>query len=432
MVCDHVIGAAAGAARAWVPPQDTERHAEFDRIAWLAGQDLGALALGRAQKDHLLVPDFESHARLLRHAGTKTRALRQLMLPRLSYRARLWQGVHDRGEAACFAAGPLAEDDARKMRPHFPAPLVVHSIPKLRLRAGDMLDLTSLPEEWELGDREEIYVLCNIDRLEIDPGAEIRVAGNPLSLVVQEFVCHGGRIEIGPTPNPVDRGPMGGFDGANGANGMPGADGEAGQPIHAQPSVLGPIPLHIPAAEVRDGTRGSDGTAGTDGARGRPGGLCKTAEILIRRWSGGGLLEVTARAGDGGDGGAGGSGGDGGAGGAPGAGHPHLTPPIADGAPGRGAAGGRGGNGGAAGHAGLGSHVFVETPRPDRVTVSVHPGLPGRPGAAGRGGRGGAPGLQDQPDLGGATGADGRAGREGRMRPGPEIFVIDISQGAKP
>ncbi|WP_120632678.1 hypothetical protein [Ruegeria sp. EL01] len=428
MARDHVTSA-AGNARDWTVPLGTKPRGEFERIAWTAGQNLRALAEGRAQIDYLYVPDVESLAALLRHAGPETQALRRRMMPRLAYRSRLWQGVHDRGEAYCFAACPVETRDLTRMQPHFPAAMVVYSIPKLVLRAGESFDRTSCPEDWDLGDREEIYVLCNIGQLEIEAGAEIRVNGNVLSLVVQNLGCGGGRISLGPTLTPVDRGPMGGFDGARGADGLAGADGKAGQSVCVASSVLGPVPRSIPASEDRDGQSGGDGRPGGAGTRGRPGGMCKSAEILVRDWTDrGGSLEIDARAGDGGCGGDGGRGGDGGTGGTPGRGHLFLTPPLADGTPGKGGRGGRGGDGGPAGHAGLGSHIFVETPKPNDVHVTALDGRPGNPGVGGRGGNGGASGATGPSS---ASGANGRRGRPGRTRPGPNVFVIEAFQGAK-
>ena len=428
----------------WTPPEGDAPSAEFDRIAWFAGQNAAALARGQAQVSYLWVPDLECLTRLLRHASPTTQALRREMLPKHAYRSRLWQGVHDRGEAHVFGAAPVAPEDRERMAPHFPAPCVVHSIPRLRLGPGESLDLSSLPEHWNLGDREEIYVLASIGTLHLTGGARIDIAGNPLALVIQHLHCEGGpgeggRIAIEPTGRPVDRGSMGGFNGQPGASGGAGANGSDGQSVQSRPSVFGAQASAIPSASARDGGPGAKGRDGENGARGRPGGLCKTAEVLIRRSTGTGNLTISARAGDGGQGGRGGDGGAGGNGGAGGAGHAGMQPPIANGAAGKGGDGGRGGNGGAAGHAGLGSHVFVETPAPRFVTTSAIPGRPGLPGSGGVGGIGGQAGWSgpqgpNHPapasNRNGLDGNGGRRGRAGRQRPGPEIFLIDTNTGA--
>lgn len=387
----------------------------------MAGQSLSGLRQGIAQTDHLMVADIDGLALLLRHAGPQSQTLRRRMLPRLAYRARLWQGVHDRGEAYVFAGLPLLPDDVRRMHPHFPARVVVHSIPELSLNDGEVLDVTSLPKDWDVGDREEIYVLLNIDRLSLKGTGEVRVSGNTFCLIVQRLHCDGGRIALQPTPHPVDRGQIGGFDGARGADGLCGSDGGSGRSVQALPSVLGPIVTDVPDPADRLGGDGTAGQPGRDGARGRPGGMCKSAEILIRRWAdGAGPLRIDARAGDGGHGGAGGAGGNGGRGGPAGRGLQTSDPPIADGDPGRGGPGARGGDGGAAGHSGIGSHIFVECPNPNLIESTVRPGRPGRPGVAGAGGRGG---TSDTPDHHGRNGPPGQLGRPGRTRPGPEIFI---------
>ena len=419
---------------------DRRAAGEFFRVAQAFGHDLRRLEAGEAVSRDLRVPDCAGMRRLLCHADEATRAARlaSFFQPPLLARRRLGQGMHDRGEAATWAGGPLVESDARGLARHFPCHVRTLSLSEKRVAAGEVWDVSVRGAVWGLDDLEELYVGVNVGTLILEPGAALIVRGNVLSLLCQRLVVQESQgpearpwnIGILPTPFPVDprHGPWQGAAGRAGAAGASGARGEA--PVLRQ-SLLGPVLAAPCAAAAREGRTGGDGAPGEAGGHGRNGGMCKLAEITLRELEG--SLTVFSQPGAGGDGGDGGHGGDGGRGGDGAPGAATLTETLMPGGGGDGGAGGDGGEGGHGGSGGIASNIYVDLPAraAARVACLSFASSPGRGGASGRGGsggRGGAAGLG--PDARsaapGKTGADGRGGRPGlggRPRAGATIFL---------
>ncbi|NUB45501.1 hypothetical protein GEU84_013970 [Fertoebacter nigrum] len=394
-----------------MPLADTSARERFRALALASGHDLHSLDRGEARSALLRVPDFDTLKVLLVRADPADRPARRAAFAGLQARRRLWQGVHDRGEAAIFADAPLRPEDRRAMAPHFPAYVKSVSIPLLQLAAGEVFAPATRADDWDTGEREELYLVVNILRAELAPGARIALAGNVASLLIGDLCVTGtgaAHIAVLPTPHPVDTGIQGALDGPAGAAGWQGSAGRQGQDCRVRPGLFGPQALDLPPLALRDGGDGGPGGDGGAGRRGRTGGASKTTEITIGRFlPGSGPLHVCVSAGRGGDGGAGGAGGPGGVAGVGGRGAPGLTPPESggqDGQPGRPGRGGAGGNGG---RGGIGSPVFVSLPAAQShlLTTSALPSPGGRGGAGG-------PGAPPGPD-----------GLAGRGRPPAPVFI---------
>ncbi|MBK5571829.1 hypothetical protein [Ensifer sp. SSB1] len=417
--------------------------AEFERIATAAGHDMSELEAGHLATAYLRVGDIHSLRWWMSHAAETARAKRLQSFDHFGGRARLWQGVHDRGEAYIFAGEPLEERDVERMGEHFPARLKVVSARNIELAAAAVLDVSATAEDWEVGTREELYTLFNVGTLTIGPGARVIVRGNVFSMVVQHLdVRESGAREIGqdnhhigilPTPHPVDSrlsGPLDGPSGSAGSDGQPGRDGKS---LQFRASVFGPAAANTVAIIDRDGNGGANGLDGQTGRRGRTGGMCKTAEISIRSFAASSRpLTIFCQAGQGGRGGAGGKGGDGGQGGNAGRGGAsfHDSQFGNAGAGGNGGNGGRGGNGG---NGGISSNVFISCPpnRAHLIAIKAVDSQGGFPGQGGAGGRGGMPGNGMTATATAAPGTPGRPGASGlagRSRPKARIHINEILQ----
>ena len=189
------------------------------------------------------------------------------------------------------------------------------------------------------------------------------------------------------------------------------------------------------------GAPGLHGTHGRNGHNGRNGGMCKLAEITIRRVTG--QVSIFCQAGNGGNGGKGGHGGQGGQGGQGADGFKTLAGPIPGGNGGNGGKGGDGSRGGHAGNGGIASNIYVEVQEADLPKVSCLslPSQPGNPGPGGKGGAGGIGGASGKGTIQhtmepkghpGRSGAHGSPGNTGRTRPAPYIFLNgEIVSGKK-
>lgn len=417
--------------------------AEFEMIAAAAGHDISELEAGQIATAWLRVSDIHTLRKWMSHADETARRKRLRSFDDFGGRARLWQGVHDRGEAYIFAGKPLDQRDVERMAAHFPARLKVVSARNIELAAGAAFDVSATGEDWDVGTREELYTVLNIGSLTLGPGARVIVRGNVFSMVVQHFnVLASQAGEIGadshhigilPTPHPVDSrlsGPLDGPSGIKGSDGQPGRDGHS---INLRASIFGPAAAGAIPADDCNGSDGGSGTNGGDGRRGRTGGMCKSAEITIRSFADASQrLTVFCQAGQGGRGGAGGEGGDGGWGGNAGRGGSsfHDSQFGNAGAGGNGGDGGRGGNGG---NGGISSNVFISCP-PDRahlIAIKAVDSQGGFPGQGGAGGRGGMPGNGMTATATAAPGTPGRPGASGlagRSRPKARIHINEILQ----
>jgi len=401
---------------------------EFDAKTSIFGLELRRSREEGGHLDYILIPDLTEYRKFSgASAAQRLARVPHFFNPPIQRRARLGQGLHDRGEAAVFAEHRLSETDEAALAVHLPLHAKAHSIAHHRVPAGTCWDVSVRGDIWGLDDMEELYVVLNIGRLELEPGARLIVRGNVFVMICQELIVHEPRadyqIGILPTPHSVDYG-AGPFDGTAGSAGADGAAGADGRALRTEQTFLGPRCTETLAPEILNGTPGAGGAPGGRGGHGRNGGMCKLADIAIRSLQG--RLTLFAQAGDGGNGGDGGPGGAGGDGGdaAPG---PWLVGvgKLPDGTPGAGGPGGAGGDGGAAGSGGIASNIYLNVPEAAvaRVSAVSRPSVPGLPGRGGPGGRGGHPGRPADSEARAPAGATGRAGAAGRARPAPWIFV---------
>lgn len=407
----------------------------------LLGHDLAAIQQGEECCTYFTLPTVLDVRRVLSNATEASRRERQKTFfnPPIAARRRLGQGMHDRGEAVTFADGVIDEADVDGQNRHLPARVKAISVAEKTIAANDVWDVSVRGSVWGIDDLEELYVTVNVGRLIIEPGAALIVRGNVFSLLCQEIIAHENaqedafHIGILPTPFSVDfgHGPLHGTPGANGASGR---DGLAGRTLEAERTLIGFRLREAAELTVMNGSAGEPAKNGSDGARGRNGGMCKIAELTLRRVTG--PLTVFAQAGSGGDGGNGGHGGSGGRGGDAGDGHRLWHGIINGGEGGNGGRGGDGGHGGHAGNGGLASNIYINVPIADehKITRIAFPSRGGNGGAGGHGGAGGAGGLQGRgpatefdgkPGKCGENGVDGRDGRHGKSRPAPWIFLND-------
>lgn len=415
--------------------------AEFEAIAAAAGHDISELEAGNIATTWLRVSDIHTLRSWMSHADETARRKRLQSFDSFGGRARLWQGVHDRGEAYIFAGRPLDVRDVERMADHFPARLKVVSARSIELAAGAVFDISARAEDWDVGTREELYTLLNIGSLTLGPGARVVVRGNVFSMVVQRLnvlASLPGEIGVGshyvgifPTPHPVDSRMSGPLDGPSGTNGSEGQRGRDGHSLNLRASIFGPATAGTIPADECSGSDGGSGTNGGDGRRGRTGGMCKSTEITIRSFADAShRLTVFCQAGQGGRGGAGGKGGDGGRGGNAGRGGAsfHDSQFGTAGAGGNGGNGGRGGNGG---NGGISSNVFISCPphQAHLVEVKAVESQGGMAGRGGAGGHGGMPGKNATAEAApGIRGQSGTAGLAGRSRSKAPIYINEILQ----
>ncbi|MFK0278725.1 hypothetical protein ACIQUG_34050 [Ensifer sp. NPDC090286] len=369
------------------------------------------------------------------HAGEKARRRRLRSFGDFGGRTRLWQGVHDRGEAYIFAGRALDPHDVERMREHFPARLKVVSARSIELSEGAVFDVSATADDWDVGTREELYTVLNVESLTLAASARLVVRGNVFSMVVQRLNVLAGEagtqeyhIGILPTPHPVDSllsGPLDGPSGSNGSDGQPGCDGRS---LNVRASVFGPAAADPVPVDECHGSDGGHGSNGQDGRRGRTGGMLKTAEITIRSFAEAShRLSIFCQAGQGGSGGRGGNGGNGGRGGHAGRDGASLNDSHVGhaGAGGNGGDGGRGGNGG---NGGISSNVFISCPPAQAHLIEARSAdsLGGRGGEGGVEGQGGPAGTAMAENIiarPGDPGRPGTAGLVGRRRPKARIHI---------
>lgn len=415
-----------------ISEHDLRLPAEFAQMCQRLGHDSAKSATSAGDERLCLIPDLPTYRSFVTASpAQKRQRARHFFNPGVALRARLGQGLHDRGEASVFAVHTLNEADKAALDIHLPLHMKTLSLAHKRVEAGETWDVSLRGDPWGLDEMEELYVTLNIGRLELAPGARLIVRGNVFVMLCQQLVVEEPRadwqIGILPTPHSVDygSGPMRGRDGAAGAAGVRGRDGRE---IDTEEGFLGPRAREALRPELLCGAKGGDGGAGENGKRGRNGGACKLADITLRSLTG--HLGLFAQAGRGGDGGDGGAGGDGAAGGAAAVGPALPGQRLPDGTPGDGGKGGTGGDGGAAGGGGIASNIYLTVPeealaRIKAVALPSEPGLPGKGGAGGIGGAAGATTASGPSARAGEAGTAGRPGAPGRPRLAPWIFLND-------
>lgn len=387
------------------------------------------------------IPTLQAGRRALGPASDSARIARSRVYwqqSQMRSRGRLRLGMHDRGEEYLLADGAIHETDLDGHRNHLPLHVGVICQPEIRIERGQTLDLTASHTWWpELDDREELYVVLDVDRLIVEPGARLQVRGNICVCNIGHLIAEApGRS--GPLGSPQFEMAIRGTDHAafsllrdevaqDGRKGPDGLDGRDAREPKPEPSIFGPLPSSDTLHEAA--TDGQDGTDGRDGTHGQNGGLAMVADIRIKQLTGFGRngLRVFGQASPGH---AGGAGGDGGKGGDGGSGRTHAA---------RGGAGGAGGNGGHGGHGGLAGNIFVELPCETRALVEAC-SLDSLGGAAGRGGLGGKAGRDGEVKGSGKpacvrtarSGRNGREGRPGRSRPGPCIHLLESAERPEP
>ncbi len=409
----------------------------FERLCDRIGHAFEEARSENGADSYFTVPDLDGFRRLVSADLAVRRARAPTFFnPVIQQRRRLGQGLHDRGEATVFAIGSMSEDDEKALAIHLPLHFRGISVAEKVIPAGETWDVSVRGDVWGLDDMEELYVVVNVGRLVLEPGAALIVRGNVFVLAcdeieIREPARHDWQIGILPTPHSVDYGdgPMRGADGAHGSNGRA---GKSGRSIDTEGTFLGLSAREDVRPDVLCGADGEAGAPGGDGGRGRNGGACKLAELTFGKVTGN--LTVFSQAGPGGDGGDGGDGGHGGDGGNAVAGPKLYVGKVPDGVPGRGGRGGNGGDGGRAGGGGIASNIYVSVPEDaiSRVRCISLPSEPGLPGRGGQGGRGGTAGVTQgtacQPDDS-SGGEPGRPGARGRGRPAPWMFLNEWPQG---
>ena len=311
-------------------------------------------------------------------------------------RQRLPLGIHDRAEEYIFADGHIRAEDMPAISRHLPFHLHVLRYERLHVCADEELDLSACADWWpDLHFREERYVYVHINKLTVEPGAELAVYGNLLVFCCDEII-----VEKGASGTAAEadfdlqlsiRGTRhAGFSNTRrlaARTGQHGTDGQhTAQPVRpvAMPSIFGPVnPMQSDHSRSQTNDRlsafehrGEDGKDGGNGGPGTNGGMAMLADIRLGRLTNfrKNGFRIFARAGDGGRGGDGGNGGDGGDG------------PV----PGR---GGNGGHGGPGGNGGLASNIFIQVPQTCRHLVQAD-AVPSAGGPGGTGGRKGKSGQQ--------------------------------------
>ena len=259
------------------------------------------LASDRELVRYFCVPTLEEGRAILNRATEAQRRQRQTTFfhPAIAARSRLGQGRHDRGEAVLFAAAEVEPRDLQGIDLHLPVHVKAISVSEKVVRSGEDWDVSVRGDHWGIGDRQELYVAVNVQRLVLEAGATVSVHGNVLSFLCQQLEASAGaRIRILGTPFSVDvkHGP---HDGRPGAAGAAGEDGAAGVAPLLSRCILGErLAQPFSAARLAGGS-GTPGAPGAPGGAGRNGGMAKAAEVTLRDVSG--ELTIFAQAGQGGD-----------------------------------------------------------------------------------------------------------------------------------
>lgn len=407
---------------------------EFFQIAAMGNQDTEKLRGLVPQLSYIRVESAEEMSVISRATEKSKRKRARTFFEGIEYRARLPQGLHDRGEAFCFAGIPLDKSkNQARLESHFPAYVRLISIPEKIVEENTEWDVSVYPSEWNLDERIELYNIVNVGRLVLRKNASIVVKGNALVFtcgIVEKLAASEKLYDLGILPTNhgfgLRRGEFNGNRGSDGSEGTNGRDGNF--PLIGRNFLGAVIPSGVTQEDL-DGKSGSRGIAGSDGEAGLTGGACRIAEINIRSISGNLPFIVGVIAGNGGDGG---DGGDGGKGGNGGNGAPAVKTydgTWVGGVAGNGGDGGHGGTGGRAGHSGMSSHVFIDV-APEEECKLFFFSRSGKPGRPGRGGKSGIGGFAGKSDMNKAmSGKDGKAGEEGkpgRILPAARVYMNDI------
>ena len=112
-------------------------NSEFYERAAILGHDPALLERGLEQTVYGKAA-FREIERIISCASAeqKRRRLATFFNPPVKMRSRLGQGVHDRGEAAAFAAEILSDSDMSDIARHFPACIKTSSIPVKTIMPG--------------------------------------------------------------------------------------------------------------------------------------------------------------------------------------------------------------------------------------------------------------------------------------------------------
>ena len=187
---------------------------EFFKRANAFGHDEVELTNGEEIITYFTVSDIDEARDLMSTASKeqKDQRSRTFFNQPIQRRRRLGQGVHDRVESYCFAAGTFDTDDRMGLNRHLPLRVKAVSVREKTIAANEVWDLSVRGEQWGLDDREELYVILNIGTLTIEPGASLIIRGNLFFLLCQELIHEGNKTEknehfqigILPTPFSVD------------------------------------------------------------------------------------------------------------------------------------------------------------------------------------------------------------------------------------
>ncbi len=178
---------------------------EFIQVASLLGRSLAALENSQEVTSYSRIPDPQQFRKIMSRGTDLSRCRRgKTFFDAIGYRTRIGQGMHDRGEAYVFADADLCDADRRGLSNHFPVRLKSISVARKRLRAGQVWDVSTCGEDWGVDALEELYVLLNVGRLEVEPGAAILVQGNVFSFVfVTERILTENPAKMASTASPV-------------------------------------------------------------------------------------------------------------------------------------------------------------------------------------------------------------------------------------
>tara|TARA_B110000483_G_C18182166_1_gene537483 strand:+ start:746 stop:1936 length:1191 start_codon:yes stop_codon:yes gene_type:complete len=323
-------------------------------------------------------------------------------------RNKLHLGIHDRAEEFSFADGQVRESDLLNIRKHFPLPLKVFRYETMRLSSTEILDLTSSHKQWPaLHYRSELYVYFHVNKLIIEPGAQLVIHGNLLVFCCDEII-----IDRKPSPNlfpgrPFDcqlsilgtkhfsvsrtkpRPAIDGLDGTNGANGI------TWHKATETPSLFGPPPTKttsdadLTCTQNEQATCGQDGGDGKDGTAGASGGMTMLADIRIGKLTN--FLPNSFRI---------------------------FTQA------------GTGNNGGNGGNGGLSSNIFVQIPEGCRqyFDIKTHNSIGGKGGKAGISGKNGRHSITGTNTSEAIHKSKAFQGKDGRAREGAQVHFTILNQ----
>lgn len=412
---------------------------DFYERARLLGHDETKLRNGEEVIKFILPESPQEVRRLFSVATPNQRKERQksFYTPGLAIRARLGQGIHDRGEAFVFAEEPIHDSDQQGLNNHFPAHGKTLSILRKTVAANEVWDVTVSADIWGIDESEELYTTVNVGELILEPGAKVIVRGNVFSLLCQKLIYKGVlsendedyQIGILPTPFSLDmrKGPENGNDGAHGFHGR---NGKKGINYQVQSTLIGLQISDNVDTQKMNGTDGAEGYHGQPGGNGRNGGMSKIAEITLRSIEG--KIKVFSQAGKGGNGGHGGNGGNGGHGGDGSNGYKLISGILEGGSPGNGGNGGNAGAGGNGANGGLSSNIYINVSDQHltQIKATSLPSTSGKAGLAGQPGATGTSGLLGQSPLpqrnqvkNGHNGAIAKNGRSGKSRHASAFFL---------